>query len=53
MIVVGLLSSQSEAEEIQFIAKICALEKRIHHLARKEAIRRLIEQHDQQSDQEQ
>ena len=51
MIVVGLLSSQKEAEEIRFIAKIFSLENRIHQIARKEAIRRLIEQHDQKCDQ--
>ena len=44
MIVVGLISSKNEAEEIQFIAQICKLEERIHFLARKEAIRRLIRQ---------
>ena len=44
MIVVGLLSNENEAKEIQFIAKICILEERIHFLARKEAIRRLLSQ---------
>lgn len=44
MIVVGLLSSEIEAKEIRYIAKICAVEERIHFLARKEAIRRLLSQ---------
>ena len=46
MIIVGLLSTKTEAEEIQFIAKICKIEERIHYIARKEAIRRLIDQVD-------
>ena len=44
MIIVGLISTKSEAEELQFIAQICKIEERIHYLARKEAIRRLINQ---------
>lgn len=44
MIIVGLISSKNEAEEIRFIAQICKIEERIHHIARKEAIRRLISQ---------
>lgn len=44
MIIVGLISSRNEAEEIRFIAQVCKLEERIHYLARKEAIRRLISQ---------
>jgi hypothetical protein len=44
MIVVGLLSSEIEAKEIRYIANICVVEERIHFLARKEAIRRLLSQ---------
>jgi len=44
MIIVGLISSKNEAEEIRFIAQVCKIEERIHYLARKEAIRRLINQ---------
>lgn len=51
MIIVGLISSRSEAEEIQSIAQICKLELRIHYLARKEAIRRLISQGEPQENQ--
>ena len=53
MIIVGLLSTQTEAEEIQFIAKICKIEERIHFIARKEAIRRLIDQVDTMEDENQ
>ena len=44
MIVAGLLSSQGEAQEIQFIANICAVKDRIHFLVRKEAIKRFLAQ---------
>ena len=44
MIVVGLLSSEHEAQEIRYIIQICAVEERIHMLARREAIRRLFSQ---------
>jgi hypothetical protein len=42
MIVAGLLSTKSEVMEIQYIAKICAVKKRIHFLARREAIKQLL-----------
>jgi hypothetical protein len=32
MIVVGLLSTEEEATELQFIARICTLEERIHRI---------------------
>jgi len=44
MIVAGLLSSQREAQEIQFIISVCSVRDRIRLLARKEAIRRLLQQ---------
>ena len=53
MIIVGLLSTENEAEEVQFIAKICKIEERIHYIARKEAIRRLISQVDTMENQNQ
>lgn len=33
MKVIGLLTSEEEVEEIQFIAKICTLQNRIHYIA--------------------
>jgi hypothetical protein len=44
MIVAGLLSSQSEAQEIQFIIDVCSVRERIHQVIRQEAIRKLLEQ---------
>ena len=32
MIIVGLFSSQKEVKEVQYIANICTLKKRIHFL---------------------
>jgi len=46
MIVAGLLSSKGEAQEIQYIANVCAVKERIHFLVRKEAIKRLLAQED-------
>ncbi|MBN1280192.1 MAG: hypothetical protein JXA00_00935 [Candidatus Thermoplasmatota archaeon] len=36
MIVIGLLSTEEEAQELQMIAKICTIEDRIRHLVRLE-----------------
>jgi len=51
MIIVGLISTRREAEELQFIAQICKIEERVHYLARKEAIRRLMNQADSMNNQ--
>jgi predicted type IV restriction endonuclease len=32
MMVIGLISTEEEAQELQFIAKICTIENRIRHL---------------------
>ena len=42
MLVVGLLSSKQEANEIKYIAKICDLENRIHFLVRMEKIKEML-----------
>ncbi len=44
MIVAGLLSSQSEAQEIQFIIDVCSVRERIRQVIRQEAIKKLLEQ---------
>lgn len=41
MRVAGLLSSKQEANEIQFIVKICTLKDRIHFLAKTQKIREM------------
>ncbi|MFO7677567.1 MAG: hypothetical protein R6V50_04195 [Thermoplasmatota archaeon] len=42
MKIIGLLSTQEEAEEIQFVAKICTLQKRIHYITYLEKIKNPI-----------
>jgi len=49
MLVVGLLSSQKEADEIKFIAKVCALEDRIHFLVRMNRLKELLRQERKES----
>ena len=44
MIVAGLLSTQGEVQEIQFIITVCTVRDRIRLVARKEAIRKLLQQ---------
>jgi len=42
MIVIGLLSTKQEVEEIKYIAKICKVEDRIHFLTRMQEIKKLL-----------
>lgn len=42
MIVIGLLSTEEEALEIQYIAKICVVENRIRYLVHVERVRQLV-----------
>ena len=42
MLVVGLLSTEEEALELQFIAKVCTVEDRIRHIARVAKLKRLV-----------
>jgi len=42
MLVVGLLSSQQEANEIRYIAKVCAVEGRIHFIVRMQKIKDML-----------
>lgn len=42
MLIVGLLSSQQEAKEIQYIAKICSVEDRIHFIVRMQKIKEML-----------
>jgi hypothetical protein len=41
MIVIGLLSTEEEAQELQFIAKICTVEDRIRYIIQIERIKKL------------
>ena len=42
MLVIGLLSSQEEANEIKYIAKVCAIEDRIRFVVRMEKIKQML-----------
>ena len=44
MIVIGLLSTEEEAQEIQFIAKICTIEDRIRYIVHVDRIKQLVSQ---------
>jgi len=42
MIVIGLLSTKEEVEDIKYIAKVATLEDRIHYIARMEKIKKML-----------
>ena len=42
MLIIGLLSSQQEAEELKYIAKVCSIEERIHIVVRMQKIKEML-----------
>jgi len=44
MIVVGLLSTKEEVEDIKYISKIATLEDRIHFVVRRDKIKKMLKQ---------
>jgi hypothetical protein len=44
MLVVGLLSTKQEVEEIKFIAKVCDIEDRIHFVVRMQKLKELLKE---------
>jgi hypothetical protein len=42
MLVIGLLSTEQEVEEIKYIAKVCTIEDRVHFIVRMQKIRELL-----------
>jgi hypothetical protein len=42
MLIVGLLSSEQEAEEIKYIAKICDVEDRIRFVVRMQRMKEML-----------
>jgi hypothetical protein len=46
MLIVGLLSSESEAQEIKNIAKMCQLRERIHFIVRMQKLKEIISEED-------
>ena len=48
MLVVGLLSTKQEVEEIKYIAKICSLEDRVHFIVRMQKLKELLKKEEDQ-----
>jgi hypothetical protein len=44
MLVIGLLSTEEEAQEIQFIVKICSVEDRIRYIVHIDKMKKLASQ---------
>ena len=44
MLVVGLLSSKQEAEELRYIAKVCDIEDRIRFIVRMQKIKEMLKE---------
>jgi len=44
MLIIGLLSSKQEAQEIKNIAKVCAIEDRIHFVVRMQKIKEMLKE---------
>lgn len=42
MMIIGLLSTEQEVEEIKYIAKVCSLEDRIRFIVRMQRIKDLL-----------
>ena len=42
MLIIGLLSTRQEVEEIKNIAKVCSLEERIHFIVRMEKLKEIL-----------
>lgn len=42
MLIIGLLSTEEEVEEIKYVAKVCMLEDRIHFLVRMERLKEML-----------
>jgi hypothetical protein len=49
MLIVGLLSTKQEVEEIKYIAKICTLEDRIHFIVKTQKIKDMLKKERQSS----
>jgi hypothetical protein len=49
MIVVGLLSTEQEVEELKYIAKVCTLEDRIHFICRMQKLSDILKKEKQNS----
>jgi hypothetical protein len=46
MLIVGLLSTKQEAEEIKYIAKVCDVEDRIRFVVRMQKLKEMMKKED-------
>lgn len=44
MLIIGLLSSKQEVEELKYIAKVCSIEERIHIVFRMYKIKEMLKE---------
>jgi len=47
MLVIGLLSTKQEVDEIKYIAKLCNIEDRIHFIVRMQKLKELMKKENQ------
>ena len=47
MLIVGLISTKQEVEEIKNIAKVCSLEERIHFIVRMQKLKELLKKEEE------
>ena len=47
MLVVGLLSTKQEVDEIKHIAKVCSLEDRIHFIVRMQKLKEILKKEEE------
>jgi hypothetical protein len=47
MLVIGLLSTEEEANEIKYIAQVCKVEDRIRFIARIQKVKKLMKEQQQ------
>ena len=47
MLVIGLLSTKQEVDEIKYIAKVCTLEDRIHFIVRMQKLKEILKKEEE------
>jgi len=47
MLIIGLLSTKQEVEEIKYIFKICSLEDRIHFIVRMQKLKEILKKEEE------
>jgi len=47
MLIIGLLSTKQEVEEIKYIVKMCSLEDRIHFIVRMQKLKEILKKEEE------